>query len=135
MLLAREKLEKELVEGLPVNIPVSFLEKSLNRGGDNVMTQKRYGLLRAHEEYRWSYMTDQQLLKRLDKITQLDKLQVFMGLAIERRKSLLFSAAQDHKVVWAKTTSKQISKNIKQKKVRKEEKVVKEKDNIRYLDF
>lgn len=49
----------------------------------------------VHEEHRWSYMTEDQLLRRLRKITQPQKLQCFIIMASRRGNAFLDRAARD----------------------------------------
>lgn len=45
--------------------------------------------LREKEVFRWSYMTDSQLVTRLNRITNMDKLRCFIELARECKNSYL----------------------------------------------
>ena len=46
-----------------------------------------------HERYRWSYMSQADLFKRLQKITKVEKVRVFKLLAFEKGFKLLQMAA------------------------------------------
>ena len=50
----------------------------------------------SNERHRWSYMTDQQLLTRLNKIRNLEKLDAFLYMAEENGKTHLADAARRH---------------------------------------
>jgi len=52
-----------------------------------------------NERHRWSYMTEKQLAKRLDKITKLEKLDCFMTIARERGNDFLLHKAKMRKSV------------------------------------
>lgn len=56
-----------------------------------------YDRLLEHEYYRWSYMTEQQLIKRLGKITNPDKLDCFRDVAFHYDKEWLVDMATERK--------------------------------------
>lgn len=55
--------------------------------------------LMNHEEHRWSYMTSEQLLRRLRRITQPQKLRCFLTMAIRNNRTALQEAARERMAV------------------------------------
>ena len=54
--------------------------------------------LMGHEEMRWSYMTDEQLARRLKRMTRPEKLDCFMDMANLEGKPYLHDLALERKI-------------------------------------
>ena len=98
------------------------------------------GNLMSHEDHRWSYMTEEQLARRVKKIKNPKKLSCFIRKAEEARNTYLLGLA------WERSDDLQVITNLKKvgngrletKKAEIKEKweVVKEKEiDDRFLDF
>ena len=62
------------------------------------MTPAQINKLRQKEEHRWSYMSENDLYKRLQRITVPEKLQMFRAFAVDHSNSFLIHAADEHQV-------------------------------------
>jgi len=96
--------------------------------------------LMENEKYRWSYMTEEQLARRLKKITNPDKLDCFIDMAGIRGKDYLFELARERSVDLGLIAKARLVNFIDGAKVKKKvaEKWNKEKEkeiDERYLEF
>ena len=79
------------------------------------------------EQYRWSYMTENQLVTRLKRITNPEKLRCFMDLADDSKNHLLYHLAVErakylrihHIVAISSLHRKSYGMPLKKKKVKK----------------
>ena len=99
----------------------------------------RYELM-VHERNRWSYMTEEQLARRLKKITKLEKLSCFELMAENRDNSYLMRLAKERKqdlliVGVAYKAASNGGARLKAEVKRKWEVVKEQEINERYLDL
>lgn len=96
--------------------------------------------LMGHEEMRWSYMTDEQLARRLKRMTRPEKLDCFINMALQKNAPYLHDLALERKIdlgLVFRAREKALNGGLEvETEVKKKWEVKKEKEiSERYVDF